>query len=337
MADDQNQLPLTPPPGGDGSGGSGAANIQPVNIEEEMKRSYLDYSMSVIIGRALPALSSGLVKSYVMNEAAVPAEAFDTSYSAANQNLILGLKAASLLGYPSDQEWATEWAEMNLDVLPVAFWNSTMESSDYLTRPQPLYYSRWTQQRPTGFVPDSDSGGVPQRGPWLGFFAANPSRVAMMNTFSNNDTILGIVSGVIGVWYAAQTTEKPNSNGNTNGVTLLPAITTNYSDEIQQYWARLSNTDGTQEAVWNNVCAVASACKHSNIIRQWAELAYWFPATASAVGNHVASSMTNYDFTQFDSLSLNLLKDFGPTHSYLKVAPYPSVWGAWQQVNGALK
>ena len=26
----------------------------PVNIEEEMKASYLDYAMSVIIGRALP-------------------------------------------------------------------------------------------------------------------------------------------------------------------------------------------------------------------------------------------------------------------------------------------
>src|ERR1700745_3171995 len=55
MADDKNpELPLTPPPGGDGGGGPGALNIQPVNIEEEMRRSYLDYSMSVIIGRALP-------------------------------------------------------------------------------------------------------------------------------------------------------------------------------------------------------------------------------------------------------------------------------------------
>ena len=26
----------------------------PVNIEDEMKRSYMDYAMSVIIGRALP-------------------------------------------------------------------------------------------------------------------------------------------------------------------------------------------------------------------------------------------------------------------------------------------
>src|SRR5436853_6923270 len=61
MADDQNpQLPLTPPPGGDGSGIPGAANIQPVNIEEEMRRSYLDYAMSVIVGRALPDVRDGL-------------------------------------------------------------------------------------------------------------------------------------------------------------------------------------------------------------------------------------------------------------------------------------
>src|ERR1051326_5854916 len=58
MPDDQNpELPLTPPPGG---GGPGALNIQPVNIEEEMRRSYLDYSMSVIIGRALPDVRDGL-------------------------------------------------------------------------------------------------------------------------------------------------------------------------------------------------------------------------------------------------------------------------------------
>ena len=59
MADDETpQLPLTPPPGDGGS--PGALNIQPVNIEEEMRRSYLDYSMSVIIGRALPDVRDGL-------------------------------------------------------------------------------------------------------------------------------------------------------------------------------------------------------------------------------------------------------------------------------------
>ena len=63
MADEQNpQLPFSPPPGdgGAGAGGPGALNIQPINIEEEMRRSYLDYSMSVIIGRALPDVRDGL-------------------------------------------------------------------------------------------------------------------------------------------------------------------------------------------------------------------------------------------------------------------------------------
>ncbi len=56
MADNRNpQLPLdggTPPDGG--------SNLVPINIEEEMRRSYLDYSMSVIIGRALPDARDGL-------------------------------------------------------------------------------------------------------------------------------------------------------------------------------------------------------------------------------------------------------------------------------------
>ena len=35
-------------------------NRQPINIEEEMRRSYVDYAMSVIIGRALPDVRDGL-------------------------------------------------------------------------------------------------------------------------------------------------------------------------------------------------------------------------------------------------------------------------------------
>src|SRR5215471_13547010 len=63
MADDKDnpQLPLEPPSnGGLPPGSPGAANLQPINIEEEMRRSYLDYSMSVIIGRALPDVYDGL-------------------------------------------------------------------------------------------------------------------------------------------------------------------------------------------------------------------------------------------------------------------------------------
>ncbi|HEY4049427.1 MAG TPA: DNA gyrase subunit A [Acidobacteriaceae bacterium] len=62
MADDQNpQLPLGNPNGSDGNPPAGSGtNLIPINIEDEMRRSYLDYSMSVIIGRALPDVRDGL-------------------------------------------------------------------------------------------------------------------------------------------------------------------------------------------------------------------------------------------------------------------------------------
>ena len=35
-------------------------NIEPRGLEEEMRSSYLDYAMSVIVGRALPEVRDGL-------------------------------------------------------------------------------------------------------------------------------------------------------------------------------------------------------------------------------------------------------------------------------------
>jgi DNA gyrase subunit A len=45
----------TLPPGGDS-----ADRIEPVDIQQEMQRSYIDYAMSVIVGRALPEVRDGL-------------------------------------------------------------------------------------------------------------------------------------------------------------------------------------------------------------------------------------------------------------------------------------
>jgi DNA gyrase subunit A len=54
--------PATPPGGGSQMplGGESKQSIIPINIEDEMRRSYLDYAMSVIIGRALPDIRDGL-------------------------------------------------------------------------------------------------------------------------------------------------------------------------------------------------------------------------------------------------------------------------------------
>jgi DNA gyrase subunit A len=45
---------------GEGGGPHGGGNIIPIAIESELKRSYLDYAMSVIVSRALPDVRDGL-------------------------------------------------------------------------------------------------------------------------------------------------------------------------------------------------------------------------------------------------------------------------------------
>jgi DNA gyrase subunit A len=51
MADETTPTPPPAPP---------PSNLVPVNIEDEMRKSYVDYAMSVIIGRALPDVRDGL-------------------------------------------------------------------------------------------------------------------------------------------------------------------------------------------------------------------------------------------------------------------------------------
>ncbi|MFZ4372627.1 MAG: DNA gyrase subunit A, partial [Mycobacterium sp.] len=40
--------------------GPPADRVEPVDIQQEMQRSYIDYAMSVIVGRALPEVRDGL-------------------------------------------------------------------------------------------------------------------------------------------------------------------------------------------------------------------------------------------------------------------------------------
>src|SRR5688572_10338590 len=49
---------MTDTPNGDGS--TAIAGIEPIEIQEEMERSFLDYAMSVIVSRALPDVRDGL-------------------------------------------------------------------------------------------------------------------------------------------------------------------------------------------------------------------------------------------------------------------------------------
>ncbi len=53
MADDDNKTDGAEPP-------KEPNDIRPITISDEMKRSYLDYAMSVIVSRALPDVRDGL-------------------------------------------------------------------------------------------------------------------------------------------------------------------------------------------------------------------------------------------------------------------------------------
>ena len=57
--DNNNVNPEEQPPV-DGAGTQVAARVEQVNLNAEMQRSYLDYAMSVIVGRALPDVRDGL-------------------------------------------------------------------------------------------------------------------------------------------------------------------------------------------------------------------------------------------------------------------------------------
>src|SRR5262245_66257054 len=57
MSDTNNQNPGEP---GDPGDPGDPSDVRPVSITEEMRRSYLDYAMSVIVARPLPDARDGL-------------------------------------------------------------------------------------------------------------------------------------------------------------------------------------------------------------------------------------------------------------------------------------
>ena len=57
MADTKDPPRDPPAPGAPGKGGG---EIKPILIGDEMRKSFLDYAMSVIVSRALPDVRDGL-------------------------------------------------------------------------------------------------------------------------------------------------------------------------------------------------------------------------------------------------------------------------------------
>jgi hypothetical protein len=286
---------------------------------------------------AKDVLSKGAITSFVMNEAAVPAEAFTSAYYSQNSNGGLENQAAAIDGFSNDSGWQAQWSDMlknRTDLLDQ--WENTLADPNYVTQPLPEYDLRWTQQRPSAGVPDNDPGATtPQRGPWLGFFALSPELLSSMtNSYSANDGVLSTNANVLsGVWVMAQLLQEPNLAAN-YGLTAALGSTTP-DNETQQFWAQTTHTDGEDEILWGQACSTPSTCQHSNILRQWSELAYWFPAVENAAGSqNVAGAVTlnPLDLTTYAPSSLGVLQ----SHSYLTLQPYFSVYGAWQEIHNAM-
>ncbi len=60
MSENDDNGAGSPPPGDDAPAPAGAPRGPSISIEDEMRRSYLDYAMSVVVSRAIPDLRDGL-------------------------------------------------------------------------------------------------------------------------------------------------------------------------------------------------------------------------------------------------------------------------------------
>jgi len=122
----------------------------------------------------------------------------------------------------------------------------------------------------------------------------------------------------------------------------LLGLQTDEDDSVVQFWAALLNTDSGQEALWGSStgCNI-NTCQHSNIVRQWAELAYWFPARSHALGSNAFSllpALSNVDFTPYSPPSAALFTITNTsTHSYLATNPYSTEYQAWKTLAALLK
>jgi len=337
------------------SNGPPLANFIATQAAAGRKMTFLAHSLgNMVVNSAIDRLITNnqtqalsAITSYVMNEAAVPSEAFDIG-TASGLSPLLSDNANTNDGYSTDSVWHDQWN--NLTDAQDQLWSNTLGASNYITVPQPVYYLRWQQQRPSTGVPDSaGSSSTPQRGSWLGYFSNNPKRVTITNTVNANDDVLGEV------WWLAQYCEKPNLiigkglYSSVNSCYSVINLTTGQIDDANhQFWAALRNTDPGQEATWGAYCTTPGTCAHANITRQFAELSYWFPSISNAEGagglpyNHdnpppppVTNTVTTFDFSPYSPKS-GTAPPSTQTHSYMGEQPYSIVSPAWKQIKKSL-
>jgi hypothetical protein len=97
------------------------------------------------------------------------------------------------------------------------------------------------------------------------------------------------------------------------------------------FWAALWNTGPAEDDVFES-----GTGSHANLTRQWAELAYWFPAASRAAGRGPVMGATNHDFTLYSMPPVGTPFSV-ESHGYMTAKKLPEVWGAFEQVRDILK
>jgi hypothetical protein len=292
----------------------------------------------------MPILPSAAPVQFVMSQAAVASEAFlpndATGDTDAHSELAMHAQA---YGMHEDLRWEREWQELFLQRHNCPSGPGTCGPSHYdrwKAQVDPLnsgnslnveYARRWRQRRPGG------------RGSWRGFFAGNLQLpgVAVYNAFSGSDHILRVDQGIgdLGdphAWFACQRRQKPNVGLGIAAVDYLNGLPMGSKDGPHvQFWAELGGAASLaglsrQQYLWDD------GGSHNSLVRQWAELAYWFPATSAPAGVRRIESLVGGGIDRnipVDESGSDA--DSGTSHSFIRVRPFPDVWAAFEDFRRA--
>ncbi|MGC1829122.1 MAG: alpha/beta hydrolase [Candidatus Acidiferrales bacterium] len=258
---------------------------------------------NMVVNSALTQVSAGTVSNYIMNAAAIPAEAFftdsgqlqaaDSSAINATNPFMYGFLqpvrqtylAAHLaqLGQTNNSVWTQELAQVLATPITstegggnesplLQYENFYGDQNPTPTDPAAMdYTNRWQFQQGQNY------------GPWLGYFAGNLSKANIVNSYNNADCVLD------NVWYIKQLVQSPDRSF----INLtIPALFGDSIDDLNYAFANptnpfpaanLTDTLTSQQWLFQPPSSPALYGNQANYWR-WSRLSYWYPATSTAVG-----------------------------------------------------
>jgi hypothetical protein len=126
-------------------------------------------------------------------------------------------------------------------------------------------------------------------------------------------------------WYTSQRIQKPRLLSPVGSVSCQEILLGRLDDRRRRFWATLGVDLDAANYLWAGV-------NHANTTRQWAELAFWFPALSRAAGSRPLAGMLNEDFGSYgrpDPISPVGVN----THGYMTLSSFPVTWGGYRRID----